>query len=180
MRLTEKQSGVSLTEVLVAVMVLALAVVGAAALQWRALRAAHEAALQSAAARIAADLAEHLHAFHGRADNGFARFAFDAAAGREITAVPCHAASCTPAQLAAYEMQDLARRARETLPEGRILVCRDAVPWDPDRQAADWSCAEGEGAAVAPLVVKIGWRSRQDSPGARIRPLLVQPVFPSP
>lgn len=164
MRLT-RQSGVSLAEVLVAVVVLALAVIGAAGLQWRAIRAAQEAGLQSAASQIAADLAEDVRAFSGTEParetiNPFAGFSFDSASEPEPSARSCHASACTPAELAASERREIAQRVRDALPEGRILVCADDAPWNEEAQALDWTCPDAGGRG--PLVVKIGWRSRQD------------------
>lgn len=181
MRLT-KQSGISLTEVMVAVLVLALAVIGSAGLQWRALRSAHETGMQSAASRIAADLAESMRAFRGVVPGQagmphIVDFEYDSTSGMEPAALPCLSVTCTPAQLAAFELQDAARRIREQLPEGRVRICRDGMPWEQAREALSWDCST-QGTVPAPIVVKIGWRTRQGTPLQASPPLLALAVGP--
>lgn len=177
-----KQFGVSLAEALTAVFVLALAVTGAAGLQWRALQAAHEAGLQSAASQVAADMAEHIHAFHewsqheGR-DHPFAGHSGDTDLLREQAVRSCFTAPCTPQQFAAFAWQETSGRAQALLPEGRIQVCRDAHPWDQADKALRWDCAGDD--ASAPLVVKVGWRDRQAPMSAiAMPPLLALVVLP--
>jgi len=62
-------------------------------------------------------------------------------------------------------------RAAAVLPGGRVVVCRDASPWDAAAGAFRWTCE----AAAGPLLVKLAW---QEGGGAPPAPQLVVPVAP--
>jgi type IV pilus assembly protein PilV len=139
--------GFTLVEVLVALFVLAVGVIGAAAAQTMAAKTRHASAQLSAAVAQANALAERMAANPVQLalsdpDNVYLQAAGD----------PWHCpGACTPAQLAATERDDAAALAARTFPGGLLRVCRDTVP-----VPLAWDCAGGAG---APLVVKIGWRA---------------------
>lgn len=150
--------GYSLIEVLVAMFVLAIGVLGAAATQAVALRMRHDSDLMTAAVRLGATLGERIRA-NPSATHAYL-FEFDAGAGAQPAppARPCFAGTgCNPAQLAAFDIHDISQTLASSFPGGRVKVCRDAQPWDPARQSLQWECAD---AASAQVVVKIGWRER--------------------
>lgn len=154
-------AGFTLVEVLVALLVVALGVAGAAALQTRALRTGREAARLSAGAQLAASLAERMRANPvamalADADNPYLAFDYDAASGPPTPASLCFAgADCNPDQLAAFDRFELAQAVATQFPHGRIRVCRDAAPPDPSSGLPRWDC---DGQAGAPLAIKLGWR----------------------
>lgn len=153
-----RSSGFSLIEVLVAMFVLAAGVLAAAATQAVAMRARHDSDLMTAAVRLGATLGERMHANPSAA--GAYLFDFDSAGGAQpaTPSVQCFfGSSCTPAQLAAFDLHDISQVLASAFPGGRIRVCRDAQPWNPSRQLLQWECADVPG---APIVVKIGWRER--------------------
>ncbi len=139
--------GFTLVEVLVAVFVLAVGVIGAAAAQTMAARTRHASAQLSAAVAQASALAERMAANPVQlalpdTDNVYLQSPGD----------PWHCpGACTPAQLAATERDDAAAFAAHSFPGGQVRVCRDTLP-----APLAWDCAGGPG---APLVVKIGWRA---------------------
>src|SRR5437870_761773 len=93
--------GFTLIEVLVALLVLALGVLGAAAMQLAALRTRQETQWLQAASSLAADFAGRLRANAAQADAVYAGFDYDAR--REPhpdTAFHCGADDCDSAQLA--------------------------------------------------------------------------------
>jgi type IV pilus assembly protein PilV len=161
-----KDAGVSLIEVLVAVLVLALGVTGAAGMHLKALRTTHEAGLQSAALQLATELAERMRAHHatllrgGGADrNPFLGLDHLADPVVAITRPQrlCYFASCDPEQLAEFDLYEAKLRLQASLPGGRIVVCRDAHPWQREAGRFTWDC---DGDEAAPVVVKVGWQAR--------------------
>jgi type IV pilus assembly protein PilV len=166
--------GFTLVEVLVALLVVALGIAGAAALQASTVRAAREAERSSSAARLAASLAERMRAnpvSMALADtaNPYLQFDYDSAAASPPAADPCYAdADCTPARLAACDLAEIGQ-AVARLPGGRIRICRDASAPAAGIGLPAWAC---DGQAGAPVVVKLGWREA----GAAAVPRLQLPV----
>lgn len=152
--------GFTLAEVLVALLVVAAGIAGAAALQARTLRGAHEAERLANATRLASALAERMRANRVSmalpdAANPYLQFDYDSAAGAAPAAGPCYAdADCTPVQLAALDLFEIGQ-AVARLPGGRIRVCRDATAPVVGTDLPPWNC---DAHAGAPVVVKLGWR----------------------
>jgi type IV pilus assembly protein PilV len=158
--------GSSLLEVLVAVFVLAIGVLGAAATQLAALRTRHQSSLMSSGVQLASALADSMRANTGpmRADsaaNPYLQLAYDAATDGPPPPAgpPCHAgAGCSPAELAEADIHQLKLALSSGFPGGRVVVCRDSEVWDAARGALRWACG---GAAQAPVVIKLGWRGKE-------------------
>ncbi len=157
-----RSSGFTLVEVLVAMLVLALGVIGAAATQVSSARLRQQAALESEAVQLAASLGARMRVNAAQmalpdASNLYLQFDYDAADGNPAAPpVQCFgSADCTAAQLAAFDLYDTARIVHAAFPGGRITVCRDAGIWNAALQAFEWTCSGG---ADAPVVVKLGWR----------------------
>lgn len=151
--------GYSLVEVLVAMFVLAVGVLGAAGTQAVALRMRHDSALMTAAVRLGSTFAERMRANPSAA--GDYLFEFDAAGGARPASpsTRCFTGTdCTPAQLAAFDVHDIVQSLAASFPGGRIKVCRDAQPWNASSGSLRWPCADAAGAQV---IVKIGWRERR-------------------
>jgi len=164
--------------VLVALFVVALGIAGAAALQTLAMRAGRDAAHLSDGTRLACSLAERMRA-NPRAlalsddANPYLTLDLDlgAGAGPPAEATPCYAdADCDADALARFDVAEIAAALADGFAGGRIRVCRDAAPPDAAGLPA-WAC---DGAAGAPLVIKVGWRMHGElRTGA---PLVVLPV----
>jgi type IV pilus assembly protein PilV len=158
--------GFTLVEVLVAVFVLAIGIVGAAGAQMAALRTRHQSSLMSNGVQLASGLADRMRANAeqmraGDALNPYAALRYDAAldGAPQRPAQLCYAgARCASAQLADFDAYEIKQALYSGFPGGRVLVCRDSRVWDAGRAALGWACA---GAAEAPLVIKLGWRSKQ-------------------
>jgi type IV pilus assembly protein PilV len=176
-----RNRGFTLPEVLVALLVVALGVAGAAALQTRALRTARVAARLSAGARLAASLAERMRANPvamavADADNPYLGFDYDAASGPPSAAASCYAgADCDSVQLAAFDRFETAQEVAASMPGGRIRVCRDASPPDASTGLSGWDCDGRDG---APLAIKLGWREA-GAPDAPSVLLFVGAVLPA-
>lgn len=157
-------SGFTLIEVLVAMFVLAIGIVGAAATQAAAERTRHESALMSDAVQLASSLGERMRAnpavmAAGGGANPYLQLDDDAGGGPPVpAATPCFGnANCAPPEIAAHDLYDIRRALYQGFPGGRVLVCRDAAVLDPASGALSWNCAPGAG---APVVIKVGWRGK--------------------
>jgi type IV pilus assembly protein PilV len=144
--------GFTLVEVLVALLVLAVGIVGASATQLAAQRARRHAAQVEGAVRLATSLAERMRAnpvvmAAADADNPYLQLDYDAATGAPAPAQACFGATdCSPAQMAGFDLYETTEALHALLPRGRIVVCRDAA-WKA------WPCTPGAG---APVLVKVG------------------------
>lgn len=166
---TSISRGFSLVEVLVAVLLLAIGVVGAGAAQLTALKARHSTGLLSSSVQLAGSLADRMRANAaqmqaGDAANPYLRLRYDANDGAPAApGVACFAgASCSSAQMAAFDLYEVTQALYEQYPGARIVVCRDDVVWDERSRALAWECAGGPG---APIVIKLGWRPRTGEGG---------------
>ena len=154
--------GFTLLEVLVAVFVLAIGVLGAAATQLTALRTRHQSSLMSNGVQLASSLADSMRAnleTMRAADsaNPYLRLQYDVADGApQAPGASCFPGDgCSAAQLADAELYRFKDALHAGFPGGRAVVCRDSQVRDGARGALRWTCA---GAAQAPIVIKLGWR----------------------
>jgi type IV pilus assembly protein PilV len=157
--------GYSLLEVLVAVFVLAVGIVGAAATQLSALRTRHQSSLMSNGVQLASALADSMRANLGPmraadAANPYLQLAYDAATDGPPAPAGAQClpgAACSALQLAEAELYRLKLSLHAGFPGGRVVVCRDDQVWDAGRGALRWACG---GAPPAPIVIKLGWRGK--------------------
>lgn len=161
MRAHSLTSGFSLLEVLVALLLLALGIVGSAAMQIVALRVSQQDQLLGQAQHLASTLAERMHANAALARDMSATnpylFDYDAAGAEPPAAPPvqCFAAACDGLQLAQFDRYEAQWQVFHRFPAGRVLICRDEHPVVAGR--LHWDCAGG---TAAPLVIKLGWRGK--------------------
>ncbi len=157
--------GFSLIEVLVAMLVLAIGVLGTAGSQLAALQTRHGTGLMSSGVQLAGSLADRMRAnapqaHAGDALNPYLRLDYDALAEGPpaAPALMCFAgAVCNGAQMAAFDLYEIKQALHAGFPGARVKVCRDgAVPVKGAGKLA-WSCAGG---GNAPIVIKLGWRTR--------------------
>lgn len=156
--------GFTLVEVLVALFVLAVGVVGAVATQTKAADAQHQSALLSDATQLANSLAERMRAnplAMAAPDiaNPYLQLDYDSVSGPPA-APPntCYGdAGCDAAGLAAFDLFEASRALYDGFPPARVRVCRDLGGWDGGAGSLSWECAGGAG---APVVIKVGWRPK--------------------
>ncbi|MBC7452812.1 MAG: type IV pilus modification protein PilV [Massilia sp.] len=157
--------GFTLIEVLVAILVLAIGVLGAAGAQLAALQTRQETGLMSAGVQLAGSLADRMRANvqqvrAGDALNPYLQLNYDALADGP-PAPPgalCFAGTdCNSAQMAAFDVYEITQALHAGFPGGRVTVCRDAVIVARGGATLGWPCAGG---LDAPIVIKLGWRSR--------------------
>jgi type IV pilus assembly protein PilV len=120
-----QQNGIGLTEVLIAMMLLGVGVIGFAGLQVRAIGATNEASFRMQAMSIARDVSERLLL------NNSALSTYKPATPVTWSAIPasnltlCNGATvtaCTPVNMANYDMANIAAIAAATLPNGQVSV----------------------------------------------------------
>jgi type IV pilus assembly protein PilV len=165
-----RQSGFTLIEVLISVLILALGVIGVAGMQLAALRSNQQSGTQSTAMQIASELADAMRANSAQmnqADDSnpyLLANSYKAVAGTPPT-VPstnCNKESCTSAQMAAFDVYEWQRKIYDRLPGGRGVICRDSAAWDTTNKKLSWACTAYAGATAnnAPIVIKLGWKGR--------------------
>jgi type IV pilus assembly protein PilV len=165
-------AGFTLLEVLVAIFVLALGVIGAAGMQLTALRTRQQSALLSDAVQLASAMADKMRANvgqmkHADGANPYLNLDYDGTAAPAAPAMLCFspAANCDSGQLAQFDIYESEQQISTRLPGGRLVICRDAQVWDPARRALTWACGGGAG---APIVIKLGWQAKNPDGSASL------------
>lgn len=155
-----RHAGFSLIEVLVALVVLSLGLLGAVGMQASALAANRETRNFSMAASLALDLAERMRANQetslktAAVNNPYLMSDLTLTPSSTI-ATPgtnCLTNTCTTDQLAAWDVADWQGKVKSGLPSARLVVCYDATPYGSDGKA-QWACSNSGTA----LVVKMAW-----------------------
>jgi type IV pilus assembly protein PilV len=146
------QSGVSLIEVLVSTLILAIGLVGVASLQAMAMRNNHSAEMRSQASALAYDLADRMRGNVAAANAGM----YDPASASAQSA--CHTPSgCDMGQMASDDLQLWLTNVSATLPMGAGHVCVDSTPndgADPTNPACDGNDTR--------FTVKVWWDDNND------------------
>lgn len=148
--------GFSLLEVLIAITVLSLGMLGTVGLQAASLQVAREARLQASAVRLAQDAVELMRSNLQVASQSDSPYLIEAGAADELPDPRCGYPSLGPCahadQVARRDLHEWWQRVRRELPGPRAVICRDGDPYDGEHLPR-WACAGPHG----PLVVKIGW-----------------------
>ena len=112
-------TGFTLIEVLVALSVMSIGLLGLAALQLQGLRGTHDAALRTQAIALATDTVEHLHANTQRGS------------------IACINTECSQPKLSDVEMDEWQKRLADALPQGEGNIIKGSaetiviVRWQP-------------------------------------------------
>lgn len=158
--LVAAQAGFSLIEVLVAIVVLSLGMLGAVGMQTTAMQSNREARSQAVATTFARELAEKMRGNHAVAIQTTAinnPYLFDSTlTGTSSVAtftVNCFTTGCPVAKdAAAWDVADWQGRVQATLPTPRVKVCFDQSPFDSAGKPR-WACTDAGDVAV----LKMGW-----------------------
>lgn len=158
-------SGFSLIEVLIAILLLAGGVMGAAGMQLTALRTTQQSSFHTAAFQLASEMADRMRANDSQmklddSDNPYLAVDYYSAADAEpsVPHVLCYELSCDGEELAIFDIYTWQMRIRAALPGGRAVICRDDEPWQPGRTLR-WECS-GDAESGLPIVVKLGWHAK--------------------
>ncbi len=152
MRRLDRQSGFTLIEVLVAVIVLSIGLVGVAGLQAVSLKNNQSAFMRSQASALAYDLADRMRANVPGANAGM----YDPTA-KAATASCKTPTGCTTQQMAQNDLFEWDAAITTYLPVGQGFVCIDSTPND-GTAFGDPQC-DGTGTLFA---IKIWWDDDRD------------------
>lgn len=155
-----KQSGFSIIEVLVAIIILSIGMLGAVGMQAAALQSNKEARNQATATTFARELAEKMRgnksvAIQTTAVNN--PYIFDTTLGATPTvATPstnCFLNGCPlAADIATWDVADWQARVQTALPTPRVKTCFDQTPFDSSGMP-QWTCTNTGDIAV----LKMSW-----------------------
>ncbi|MDH5454431.1 MAG: type IV pilus modification protein PilV [Gammaproteobacteria bacterium] len=147
-----RQAGVSLIEVLVSTLILAIGLVGVAGMQALALHNNQEAQMRSHASALAYDLADRMRNNVAAANAGL----YDPATAS--TQSTCYTSSgCAMGDMARDDMQRWLANVAATLPMGQGHVCIDSTP-DDGASAANPQC-DNNGTL---FTIKVWWDNDHD------------------
>ncbi len=175
------EKGVTLVEVLVAVLVLSIGLLGLAQLQMTSLRQSQSALLRSQATLLAYDITDRMRANPGGVTAGYYNqptvsggaadndCGFVDATGTSVNSNP---STCTPQQLAQNDLLEWRNTLGRTLPTGQGTVCLDSTPEDgtPSAPACD--------NLGTVYVVKVWWVDGYDESGQPVTQRFVTPFMP--
>jgi len=187
-RVRQQQTGFSLVEVLVAIVVLSFGLLGMVGLQAASLQANRDARLQSTAVVLARELAEMMR---GNKDQALLATSNPYLIGElsSPSLVPPTASYCLSigqncgtdkTAVAQAELTDWLARVNDALPGARISICRDSAPYGSDGTAV-WACTSTNNSD--PILVKIGWSRPSKKTGdtavdQAAQPSVILPVTP--
>ncbi|HAS85444.1 MAG TPA: type IV pilus modification protein PilV [Candidatus Competibacter sp.] len=120
----KNSAGFTLLEVLVALVVLSVGLLGLASLQVNGLRFNHSAYLRTQATLLAEELADRMRANQP----GFAAGNYNNPANPAVVAACQTPAGCTPDQMAQTDVAQWRQSLATLLPTGQGVVCLDTVP----------------------------------------------------
>ena len=150
-------AGFTLLEVLVAVVVLSVGLLGLASLQVNGLRFNHSAYLRTQATLLAYELADRMRANRP----GLTANNYDNPAPAPAVNPACRtfsaAGGCNPSQIALNDIAEWQLALARLLPNGQGVVCRDAIPIEPASTPAAPACGGGNTYAI-----KIWWDDNRD------------------
>lgn len=147
--------GFTLVEVLVALLVLGIGLLGVAGLQSATLGLNHGSYLRSQATILSQDIVDRMRANPSATSDG----TYDQ--GTASTHANCEmAGGCSVQEMAEHDLEEWNTAVADELPNGQGIVCIDGTPDDGDGPAvADNEC---DGAAGANRVIKIWWYSKDE------------------
>lgn len=164
--MSRRQSGFTLIEVLIALLVLAIGLLGLAGLQTTGLHSNHSANLRTQATLLAYDLADRTRANRSGYLGGF--YNNPSPADHHCAWDGSPPASCTLKQLAEHDVFEWNAAVAQALPQGSGVICLDSTQDDGDDtdhdgtvEATEYAC-DGGGSLY---VIKVWWIDEFDGSG---------------
>ena len=153
--------GFSLMEVLIALIVLSLGLLGAVGMQAASLASNKETRNFSVALDLSRDLADRMRGNYDVAsktlssDNPYLMADITLTSSTTVNAATtnCITGTCTADQLAAWDVAEWQAKAKAALPSPRIVVCFDQEPFNTTTGNPQWACT-GTGTQA---VIKLAW-----------------------
>lgn len=185
------QTGFSLVEVLISIIILSFGLLGMVGLQAAALQSNKEARLQSVAMTQATELAEMMRT---NKDVGLLATANPYLGDFSSPLTPTTSSYClnvavstvacaTTTTIADAQMTEWLARVDADLPGARVVICADTAPFD-GNGLPRWACAAPAAGVSAPTVIKVGWTrgstkrdaTGNDSVDRATRPAIILPI----
>lgn len=182
-----QQRGFTLIEVLVAILILSIGVLGAAGMQVAALQSNKEARNQAVGVRYAQEIADRMRAnriYASTTNNSYVSVDWTSPASVPSGSDCANNTCADGAAVASWDIHDVITRLEQDdgLPKARLVICRDNSPYD-DSGDPQWTCS-GSGA----VFIKLGWSQTDLDSGAgangigkgivkaSVKPSLIYPV----
>lgn len=160
-----RQSGSTLMEVLISLLVLSFGMLGMAGVQGVSLRGNQAAYYRTMATTLSTDIVERLRANLSAVDDGSYNDVTGVATATCFTMV-----GCTDTQMAAQDILDWTASVAAALPLGTAVVCLDSTPTD--GTAAATAC-DSAGSIYA---IKLWWDDDRDGTADQIFRTTFQPL----
>ena len=169
--------GFTLIEVMVALIILVLGVLGAAAMTLAAIRDSKQSGLRSQASAFAYELSDLMRANAGPGSEAVFTGAVPA------FVATCWSAGCAPIDMARNDYYEWFTKLTGTngLPGGGAVICRDVASLGSDAVSYGAAC---DGLVTSPLVVKLTWTEKNNNARGAVGPTafttayLVVPIQP--
>lgn len=157
-----KNTGFTMLEVMISIVIIAFGLLGVAGLQAFALKNTQSANFRLTATTLANDMIDRMKSNHVGVSSG----SYNSPNSSDYAAsVNCNGATpCSGALLADFDRAEWARRVQQSLPGGVGIVCLDSTPNDGASAGAP-SC-DGNGNVM--YVVKIWWTDDRSSRAAAV------------
>ncbi len=126
-----KQQGAGLIEVLIALLVLAIGLLGLGALQTQSLRFNNESYFRTQATLLAMDMADRLRANRDYARTNSANYTFTVSDTSTSAINACESSACSPGELAQYDFKQWKDRVEQALPGGTVSLAPVSPPPPP-------------------------------------------------
>jgi type IV pilus assembly protein PilV len=159
-----KQSGATLIEVLVSLLILSTGLLGMSGLQTMSLRNTHTSYLRTQAAAMSADIIERMHANA----QGAAVDSYTATTTGYFSEACLSSIGCSSSALAMHDLAEWRAALTAGLPDGAGVICRDSSPEDGTPSLPDCDGA-GENHAV-----KIWWDGERKGVAGRLMTVSVR------
>ena len=159
----KSNAGFTLIEVLVAMVVLAVGLLGLAAVQATSLKNNQSAYFRSQATQLAYDITDRMRA--NKVGVAAGNYNNQAATNNN-----CNTGTCTPAQMAGYDLARWNAELAAQLPSGEGVVCLDSTPTQGSSKTAHGCTNSGRAYAV-----KIWWDDSRDGTASQKFTMSFQP-----
>lgn len=173
-------SGFSLIEVLISILILSFGIFGAMKMQLHSIQTSQHSNFYSTAMALASDIAEKMRSNQTTSPN-YLNVNFQSGKDNSDYRETCHDGDCSPNELANATISEWIQQIDILLPNARAVICRDSSPWNSGTNSLTWDCESAEDNAS--VVIKLGWAGQSDahagtevSPPPRIA-LAVAPYF---
>lgn len=179
-----------MVEVLVAIVILSIGVLGAMGMQVNAIRMNKEVRFQATALTMARELAEKMRGNHAvaaadtTAANPYLLSTTLTPSTAPTAPTSCYANQCSvPLDIAKWDIYDWQLRVRDALPSPRIVICKDKDPFDASGNPK-WAC-DATGGVGDVTFLKLAWnrasttgQSQFTADATTTLPMIVLPLTP--